>query len=202
MANGVLDRIYRTFGPGVRLSRTDVSVLSVAMMIAALDGRIDESELMTFERLMKKCPGYNEKSGAQAMDKAIRAAGYLEVQARRLSERQLVDGFVEEALDMLPDRFLCGSPVEVRRAIVMWTLMAMSDENYSAVERRAVTMLAARVAGAMSAIFTNVGRGLAPSFCSGTVAAFLRRVEGLASQLRQEATQSDAEEALRRLIED
>jgi len=115
----------------------DFGVLTVAMMVAALDGRIEPSEWAAFRRLADVSRTSAIEGGA-LWDSAVRAAGYILVQSQILTERQLILAFVREAAKALPEGFANGLPADVRRAFVMWVSMAMSDGEYSGVERKCI----------------------------------------------------------------
>jgi len=115
----------------------DFGVLTVAMMVAALDGRIEPKEWAAFRRLADAA-NTSALEGGALWDSAIRAAGYILVQSQILTERQLVVVFSREAAKALPEGFSHGLPADVRRAFVMWVSMAMSDGEYSGVERKCI----------------------------------------------------------------
>lgn len=124
-----------------KLSRLDFGILKVAMMVAALDGEVQASEIETFGNLAKKCRGYTSKTAKEAQREAFRSAGYLMLLAKTVSERELLAAFVDEALLAMPSGFLNGSLEDVRRAFVMWTAMGMGDGDFSSVERNAILAL-------------------------------------------------------------
>lgn len=125
-----------------KIGRSDVGILKVAMMVAALDGEISDSEYAAFESMAKKCRGATEDTVSEALDEAIRSAGYLMLKAKRSSDEELVKAFVSEAESALPDGFAyCASLEEVRRAIALWVAMGMSDGDYSSRERMCVEAL-------------------------------------------------------------
>lgn len=128
-----------------RLGKLDAGILQVAMMVSALDGHVTEDELQTFEKLAKKCRGYNAESAKAVFREGLKAAGYIELAARTLSAKELLALFADETGVALPDGFAYGDAKDVRRAFVMWTAMAMSDDEYAPVERKAVGLLADRV---------------------------------------------------------
>ena len=124
-----------------RIGRTDLGVLKVAFMVAALDGEVTENEYQTFELLAKSCRGYTPKAAADALKGAMRSAGYLLLLSRRAKEAELVKEFVAEAQAALPNGFAYSSIEDVRRAVVLWIAMGLSDGDYSARERKCVEAL-------------------------------------------------------------
>ena len=202
-----------------KLGKTDFGVLKVAMMIAALDGVILDDEYAAFDKLAAKCRGYSETSAAQALDEALRTAGYLLLKSRRLSEAEIVALLADEAEKALPTGFAYGSVVDVRRAFVMWTAMGMSDGDFSGVERQGILELKRRFAelkrekfaaeidlwGSLASPYGE----LMPSVGAGRQAAqtlkllpddFLDRAEKLLGRLAFDAYDAGADVDLRDLI--
>lgn len=128
-------------GKANRLSKTDFGILKVAFMVAALDGEITEAEYKAFELLAKNCRGYSVKSAAAALDEAMRSAGYLMLFSQRNNEKDLVKAFMAEARAALPNGFAYLSIEEIRRAIVTWIVMGLSDGDYSVRERNCIESL-------------------------------------------------------------
>ena len=124
-----------------KLGKTDFGVLKVACMVAALDGEITDAEYAAFEALAQKCRGYTAETAAKALDEAMRSAGYLLLLSRRVSDEELVSAFTDEALAALPDGFAYLSIEEVRRAVVTWIAMGLSDGDYSPRERLCIEKL-------------------------------------------------------------
>ena len=124
-----------------KASRTDFGVLKVALMVAALDGEVTDAEYRTFDALAKKCRGYTPKAAATALDEAMRSAGYLMLLGRRVKDAALVTAFIREAQAALPDGFAYFSIEDVRRAVVTWIAMGMSDGDYSAREKKCIEAL-------------------------------------------------------------
>ena len=136
-----LPSVGKAFGLRSRIGKTDLGVLKVAFMIAALDGEVSSAEYRAFDRLLKRCRGCTEKSAAAAFDEAMRSGGYLLLQASRLGEAGLEKAFVAEARAALPDGFAYFEFEDVRRAMAIWIAMAMSDGDYSPRERRCIEAL-------------------------------------------------------------
>ena len=124
-----------------RASRTDFGVLKVAFMVAALDGEVTASEYRALEALAKKCRGYTPKTAATAFDEAMRSAGYLMLLSKRAKDADLVKAFVSEAQAALPMGFAYFSVEDVRRAVVTWIAMGMSDGDYSSREKKCIEAL-------------------------------------------------------------
>ena len=124
-----------------KASRTDFGVLKVAFMVAALDGEVTAAEYRAFEALAKKCRGYTPKAAAAALDEAMRSAGYLMLLSKRAKDAELIKAFVGEAQAALPMGFAYFSVEDVRRAVVTWIAMGMSDGDYSAREKKCIEAL-------------------------------------------------------------
>ena len=124
-----------------KASRTDFGVLKVAFMVAALDGEVTDAEYKAFDALAKKCRGYTPKAAATALDEAMRSAGYLMLLSKRVKDTALVAAFVTEAQAALPMGFAYLSIEDVRRAVVTWIAMGMSDGEYSKREEMCIEAL-------------------------------------------------------------
>ena len=131
------------------LGRVDFGVLTVAMMVAALDGTIQPDEFKAFSRLAEKCRVSKGEKVAR-YNAALHSAGYMLLLARSgMSKRALSLVFLDEAEHVLPMGFAGGKAEDVRRALVLWVSMGLSDGEFSGVERAAVESFCARVAEIM-----------------------------------------------------
>lgn len=134
--------IGRTFGREARLSKADFGILKVAFMVAALDGEVSEAEYKAFDLLAKKCRGYTPRAAAVALDEALHSAGYLMLLSKRVKkDSDLVVAFRQEAMKALPEGFAYLGLEDVRRAIVTWIAMGLSDGDYSVRERLCIEAL-------------------------------------------------------------
>jgi len=132
----------KAFGFKDRIAKTDLGVLKVAFMVAALDGDVTEKEYEAFDLLAKKCRGYTPKAAAEALADAMHSAGYLMLLSKRVKkDGELVAAFMDEAKKALPDGFAYLSLEDVRRAVVTWIAMGLSDGEYSARERKCIETL-------------------------------------------------------------
>ena len=131
------------------LGKVDFGVLTVAMMIAALDGTIQPDEFKAFSRLAEKCRVSKGEKAAR-YNAALHSAGYMLLLARSgMSKRALSLVFLDEAERVLPMGFAGGKAEDVRRALVLWVTMGLSDGEFSGVEREAIKSFCARVAEIM-----------------------------------------------------
>ena len=124
-----------------KYGKTDFGIVKVAYMVAALDGEISEAELKALGALVKKCRGYSKKAADKALADAMRSAGYLMLFAKSAKDADLVKAFVKEAQAALPDGFAYFSVEDVRRAVVTWIAMGMSDGDYSRREKLCIEAL-------------------------------------------------------------
>lgn len=124
-----------------KISKTDLGILKVAFMVAALDGEVTDAEFKAFDALAKKCRGYSPKAAAKALDEAMRSAGYLMLLGRRVKDEELEKAFMKEAQAALPYGFAYCSIEDVRRAVVTWIAMGMSDGDYSKREKLCIESL-------------------------------------------------------------
>jgi len=136
-----------------KLSRLDFGILEVAMMVAALDGEILDSEYAAFVELAKKCRGYTAANAKKCLDEALRKGGYLMAIAKvgNYTDRQRIAAFVDLAVEALPRGFVDGELSDLRRAFVLWVSMGASDGTFSDIERKAVDALQDRLAQVMLA---------------------------------------------------
>ena len=195
-----------------RLGKADACVLKVAMSIAALDGSVTDAELAAFERLAKQCRGYSAESAKAVFRAGLRTAGYVELAARALSEKELLAVFAEEIERLLPYGFIFGNPAEVRRAFVMWIAMAMSDGTYSSIERKAISLFAKSVGDRQQTKLAKSASG-SPAFVTAygmrrsfeqyqTVSpAFLKEAESLIARLDRPSEAASAAADLKSLIQ-
>lgn len=195
--------------------KTDFGILKVAFMVAALDGDITGNEYDIFEKMAQKCRGCTAETASKALAAAMRSAGYLMLLAQRVPTEQLIEAFIAEAEDALPNGFASMSIKEVRRAIVAWIAMAMSDGDYSAREKACIEALRrhfaelkvmrqmqeAHCAAAAGSVFGQAfDLGGAMSVGGGVLVSqdFVGRVENVMQRL---GSSEDADKELERLIE-
>lgn len=147
-----------------KLGKLDLAVLQVALMIAALDGKILKKETESFLALAMKCRGASAKAVKEAYESALRAAGYIAVLVQVEEEGKVLEAFVDEVVKAMPENFLMAHPEDVRRAFVIWTAMAMSDGEYSGIERKAIDALIKRFVVIKTKIFKDkIDRAMAMS---------------------------------------
>lgn len=124
-----------------KYGKIDYGVVKVAFMVAALDGEVTDDELDAIDALLKKCRGYSAKTAAKALEEASRSAGYLMFLGRRMKDVTLLRAFLAEAQKALPAGFAFLSVEEVRRAVVTWMALGMSDGDYSSREKKCIEAL-------------------------------------------------------------
>lgn len=124
-----------------KLKKSDLGVLKVALMVAAVDGRVLPEEYAAFKLLAMKGFGYSDSAAAQALKESMRSAGYIMMEAERSTNKELVEMFLAEAMAALPSGFDELSVKNVRQALVTWIAMAISDGVYSSRERLCIEAL-------------------------------------------------------------
>ncbi len=134
-------KFSKILGHKEEISKTDLGVIKVAFMVAALDGEVSDAEYAAFDALAKKCRGYTPVAAAAALDEAMRSAGYLMLLAKRATNDALVAAFIREARAALPDGFAYCSVEDIRQAVVSWIAMGLSDGDYSAREKACIEAL-------------------------------------------------------------
>ena len=131
------------------LGRVDFGVLTVAMMVAALDGTILPTELAAFQKLARQCR-VGEGERAARYEQALHSAGYVLLMSRSgISEKALAQAFLREAEKVLPTGFAGGKGEDIRRALVIWITMGQSDGQFSGIERTCIEAFCSRVAEIM-----------------------------------------------------
>lgn len=131
------------------LGEVDFGVLTVAMMIAALDGTVQASELRAFRKLADECR-VSACERAAKYENALHAAGYILLLSRAgYSAKALSVLFLAEAERVLPCGFAGGKLEDIRRALVIWVSMGLSDGEFSGIERLCVKEFCKRVAEIM-----------------------------------------------------
>ena len=156
------------------LGAVDFGVLTVAMMIAALDGVIQPKELAEFAALSRKCR-VSDGERAARYDAALHSAGYIMLVSRSgASQKAIVETFVREAERVLPLGFAGGKAEDIRRALVIWISMGMSDGDFCGIERTCVEAFRRKAAEIMRErrdCAESLWRGL----CPGLLGARRRR---------------------------
>ena len=118
----------------------DIAIVQIAMMIAGLDGNVSPEEYVAFEDTLKFC-GCPPQQVEDAFEKGLEVAGYIVLQSQRLPIDELVHVFVCRAERTLSGGFKSLYGKNLRKAFMMWTIMAMSDNKYLDVERRGILAL-------------------------------------------------------------
>lgn len=155
------------------LGKVDFGVLTVAMMISALDGVIQPSELKAFDKLAQQCR-VSDGERAARYESALHSAGYMMLISRSgASKRAIVETFVREAEKVLPRGFAGGKAEDIRRAFVIWVTMGLSDGEFCGLERACVEAFCSKAAEIMRRrrdCKESLWRYLNPAFriaCSG-----------------------------------
>lgn len=119
----------------------DFVTLKTAMMLAALDGEVSGSELASFREMALNCRGCTPKSFAKLWDEALRSTGYLLIQSKILTSKELVALFVREAESSFVGEISSEVSDDRQHAFDVLTEMAKADGEFSEIEREAIAAL-------------------------------------------------------------
>lgn len=150
-ANVIIKRMKEAFADitgANRFGREDAVLLKTALMLAAVDGEVSESEVSSFRELASKCRGFNGASFEELWDGALRSAGYLMLQSRFLGRDELVATFVNEAEKDFVGVAALETSEERHAAFRLFERMAAADGEYSEIERACLDALSKRVEAA------------------------------------------------------
>jgi len=203
------------------LAALDRGILSVALMVAGLDGTILPAEYAAFAQMAKSFAATRGRTRSAASALSVRAcldaaaphAGRLVVMAQTgaYDEKERLAALVQMAQEVLPRRFSCGSLADLRRALALWTAMAVADGTFSELERKALAALAAWCAtvdrsrggsprqnedGSPS----DLTRQAAASTVSLLEPDFFEKAEKIVRRLNSEAKRAEAEVALQEFV--
>lgn len=158
-SKSVIDKIVGFFAnlePSARkFSAIDFAVLKTMLRIAAIDGLISGEEIAQFRAAAEKCRGCNDASFAKLWEEAQRSAGYLLLLARSLDKDELVKAFVRESEPDFVENVVFETKEERERAFARLEEVAMSDGDYSDIERACITALVKRVKSAWDQMTTS-----------------------------------------------
>jgi len=177
------------------LAALDRGVLTVALLVAGLDGVILPQEFEAFVEMAKRCRGATAKKVDALFDAAIGNAGKIAAMAQSgvYSPDEILAKFVAMAKEALPKGFASGSPADLRRAFAIWIAMGVSDGGFSSFENQCVHALV------RCFILSRAGR--AKRFDAVIDSAFFSKVEHLVKDMYSEAKYAKAEAALLELIQ-
>ena len=189
----------------------EFAILKIAFLLAALDGKIDETEREMYDRLAEQCKDIDVDQ-AQKVLKEVDAATKRLLDAKNSERKAGAGGLLipfsivpeERVQEMFLDKFMkeaeavCDWPSfvkdssRVRRAFVMWTAMAMADGDYAAIERKAIERLRAKVNS-----YELISRDFLDD-AEGKVAEIqkLSGMIGMARDLKKSATFNDRRDAV------
>lgn len=200
-----------------KLAALDRGVLTVGLLLAALDGTILPDEFAAFQTLAEKCRGGSAKNVRALLDAALPSAGLLIAMAQVgvYTEQERLAAFRAAAEKALPSGFTDGVLLDVRRAFALWVAVGVSDGTFSPLERAAVELLADFYADVRcqrtNMLMSCVDIGV--SVCPGAITPpplvkktpllepdFLAKAEKIARALASPAKQEQAEADLAALI--
>lgn len=148
------------------LAALDRGILTVALMIAGLDGVILPGEFDAFVAMAKRCRGATAKNTRALYEDAFCKAGPIAAMAQSglFTESSRLAMFVRLADEALPKGFANGSMADLRRAFALWVAMGVSDGAFSGFESRCVHTLVRRFALARAAKAKRFAVMIEPSF--------------------------------------
>jgi len=177
------------------LAALDRGILTVALMIAGLDGTILPDEFTAFVTMAKACRGASAKNTRALFDGAIVKAGQIAAMAQSgvYSEPERLAAFVRMADESLPKGFGSGSMADLRRAFALWIAMGVSDGAFSGFENRCVHALVRR--------FALLRAAKARKFVALIEPDFFAKAEKIFRDMAVASKRAKAEKALSELIE-
>jgi len=148
------------------LAELDRGILTVALMIAGLDGMILPAEFAAFAEMARRCRGASAKSTKALYDAAIGKAGQIAAMAQSglYTETTRLAAFVRMSAEALPHGFANGSVADLRRAFALWIAMGVSDGAFSGFESRCVHALVRRFALSRAAKAKRFAALIEPDF--------------------------------------
>jgi len=188
-----------------KLAALDRGVLTVALLLAALDGEIFPEEYAAFEKLARGCRGNSAKNVRELHDTAFKLAGPLMAMAQSgfYSEKDRLASFLWAAVTAMPKGFADGSLADLRRAFVLWVTIGVSDGEFSKIERTALETLSWRFAAVRAERRARKG---APKSSRLLEMDFLEKAEqavrGLAVPTRREKSEAVLAELIATVPED
>lgn len=147
----------------------EFAILKIAFLLAALDGKIDETEREMYDRLAEQCKDVdvdlaqsvlkevdaatqrllnvkNElKSALPSVDAGLFMKGVFSNTGLLSENEVLLEKFMEEADAVCDWVYFVRDSSRVRRAFVMWTAMSIADGDFSKIERTAIECLREKV---------------------------------------------------------
>lgn len=152
----MLDNLVRTL-TGIRvggtknqngLDRLDRGVITIALLVAALDGTVQDSEFRAVQNLASKCRGVTAKNLRALLDDVIGSVGGLIAMSQIgvYNEKDRLAYFLKAAKKALPHGFADGSLADLRRAFALWIGIGVADGEFSVFERVALMRLARQCA--------------------------------------------------------
>lgn len=130
------------------LGELDRGVITVALLVAALDGTVQNAEFLAVKDLAAKCRGITPKTLRALLDDALAPVGKLMAMAQisAYSEKDRLGFFLDAAKKAMPRGFAAGSLADLRRAFALWIGIGIADGEFSVFERVALAHLALQCA--------------------------------------------------------
>ena len=171
---GVIGKLKEALAARLRrngtLNRLDAGCLKVMLMVAAVDGELSEAELDMFRSATEKACDGTGKTFSEVWDAAVRSAGYLLLQARILSNEEIVEKFVAEAERDFVGEVSLETNESRERVFRELEEMANADGEYSEVESKCLMALFLRVKAVREEVIAaRYPRAFCPSGKKGKV---------------------------------
>lgn len=123
----------------------DFAILKIAFLLTALDGHIDESERAMFAKLADQCKEIDVDQAQKVLRDMEKATQRLLEEKKGKTDKAFLQIFIREADAVCDWGLFVRDSRRVRRAFMMWTAMAMSDGDYSEIERKAILLMMQKV---------------------------------------------------------
>lgn len=124
---------------------SEFAILEVAFLMTALDGHIDDSERAMFEKLSEQCKWIDVEKSKEVLEKIGCATNRLLKAKKGKTDAEFISVFMREVGRICDWKQFVRDSSNVRRAFIMWTAMAMSDNDFADIERMALAALAQKM---------------------------------------------------------
>lgn len=120
---------------------SDLVILKTAFLLTAVDGHIDASERRMFDKLAEQCKEIDAKAAKEIVPSMEKTAMEIIAAKAKMTEKAFLDFFMSETAKFCDWEAFAKDSSQVRRAFVMWFAMAMSDREFSPIERKALARI-------------------------------------------------------------
>ena len=123
----------------------DFAVLKISFLLTALDGHVDDSERAMFAKLAEHCKEIDVDQAQGVLRDVEKATKRLLRAKKGKTDAAFLEVFLKEVDAICDWPMFVRDSRRVRRAFIMWTAMAMSDNDYAEIERKAIRLLMQKV---------------------------------------------------------